>query len=168
MIGAIVLLSAVTIERLGELWLARRNTRRLMEAGAREVAAGHYPFIVLLHATWLAGLWLFASNRPVSSFWFAVFALLQILRFWTLRTLGRRWTTRILVVPGEKLVTDGPYRYIRHPNYAVVIGEIAVLPLCFGMPIFALAFSVANAIMLAIRITAENAALEGTRRGGQV
>jgi methyltransferase len=168
MIGSVLLLVAVTIERLGELWLARGNTRKLLAAGAIEVSPGHYPAIVLLHALWLTGLWVAAWNVPVSSLWLIVFALLQILRFWTLWTLGRRWTTRIIVMPGEKLIASGPYRLLRHPNYVVVIGEIAVLPLCFGLPLFALLFSIANALVLTVRIMAENAALNGSSRAGAI
>lgn len=168
MIGSILLLAAVTFERLGELWLARRNTERLLANGASEVAAGHYPLIVLLHGLWLAGLWMLAWNAPISMLWLGIFAVLQILRFWTLGTLGRRWTTRIIVVPGEKLVAAGPYRFLRHPNYVVVIGEIAVLPLCFGMPLYTLLFSAANAVILTIRIKAENAALAGSLRANAI
>jgi isoprenylcysteine carboxyl methyltransferase (ICMT) family protein YpbQ len=168
MILSILLLAAVTLERLGELWLARRNTRRLLAKGASEVAGEHYPLIVLLHGLWLVGLWMLAWDEQVSLAWLSVFALLQILRFWTLATLGRRWTTRIIVFPGEQLVSAGPYRFLRHPNYVVVIGEIAVLPLCFGMPLYALVFSVANVIVLTIRIKAENAALRRLPRADTI
>lgn len=163
MIWSILLLAAVTLERLGELWLARRNTRILLDRGGVEVAAAHYPLIVALHAAWLIGLFVLAWNAPIHLWWLAAFAALQILRIWTLSTLGTRWTTRILVVPGETLVSSGPYRFLKHPNYAVVIGEIAVLPLCFGLPLYALLFSTANALVLTIRIRAENAALAGVR-----
>lgn len=166
MIASVLLLAAVTCERLGELLLARSNTKRLLAKGAFEVSAGHYPLIVLLHGLWLVGLWLLAWNVLISVGWLWVFGLLQGLRFWTLGTLGRRWTTRIIVIPGEKLVATGPYRLMRHPNYVVVIGEIAVLPLCFGMPLYALLFSAANAIILTIRIKAENAALAGSTHAG--
>jgi methyltransferase len=88
-----------------------------------------------------------------------LFVALQIGRFWVLLTLGRRWTIRIIVVPGERLVARGPYRFLRHPNYAVVTGEIAAVPLALGLPIYALVFSLLNAAVLAIRISAENAAL---------
>ena len=159
MTAAILLLAFVTAERLAELWLAQSNTRGLIEKGGIEVAAGHYPLIVLLHGAWLAGLWVFGHDQPVSPFWLAVFVLLQVLRIWVLAALGRRWTTRIIVVPGETLVARGPYRFLSHPNYVVVIGEIAVLPLCLGMPWYALGFSIANALVLTIRIRAENAAL---------
>lgn len=167
MIWSILLLTAVTLERLGELVLARRNTRALLAKGGVEVASSHYPAIVALHTAWLIGLWLLAWDKPLDGAWLAVFAALQILRFWTLSTLGRRWTTRIIVLPGEMLVRSGPYRFLRHPNYVVVIGEIAVLPLCFDMPVFALAFSLANALILTIRIRAENAALSESAHARQ-
>ena len=168
MIGSVLLLTAVTAERLGELCLAQSNTKKLLASGATEVAPGHYPLIVLLHGLWLTGLWVLAWNTPVSEVWLAVFVLLQILRFWTLWTLGRRWTTRIIVVPGENLVTRGPYHFLRHPNYIVVIGEIAVLPLCFGMPLYGFLFSVANAAILTVRIKEENAALRRSSRAGAI
>ena len=163
MIWSILLLAAVALERLGELWLARRNTGILLGRGGVEVAAAHYPLIVVLHAAWLIGLWALGWDRPVDPWWFGVFAMLQMLRIWTLSTLGTRWTTRIVVIKGETLVSSGPYRFLRHPNYAVVVGEIAVLPLCFGLPLYALLFSIANALVLTIRIRAENAALAGVR-----
>lgn len=159
MTAAVLLLAFVTLERLAELVLARRNTRALLAQGAVEHAPGHYPLIVLLHALWLIGLWVFGWDQPVSPFWFAVFMALQAARIWVLATLGPRWTTRIIVLPGAPLVARGPYRFVSHPNYLVVIGEIAVLPLCFGLWWFAVGFSLANAAILAIRIRAEASAL---------
>lgn len=163
MTPAVILLALVTAERIGELWLARRNTAALVAKGAVEKAPGHYPLIVALHAAWLIGLWWLGWSQPLHLGWLAVFCLLQGLRIWVLGTLGQRWTTRILVMPGEALVARGPYRFVTHPNYVVVIGEIAVLPLCLGLPWFALAFSIANALVLTIRIRAENAALKEIR-----
>ena len=159
MIGSILLLGFVTAERLGELVLARRNTARLLAAGAVEHAPRHYPLIVLLHAVWLIGLWLLAWNLPIHLGWLAVFVVLQGLRLWVLATLGPRWTTRIIVLPQADLVARGPYRFVRHPNYLVVIGEIAVLPLAFGLVWYAGLFSLLNAGILFFRITAENKAL---------
>ncbi|PKU25130.1 isoprenylcysteine carboxyl methyltransferase family protein [Telmatospirillum siberiense] len=159
MTAAALLLVLVTAERLAELWLARRNTAALVARGAFEAASGHYPLIVLLHASWLAGLWLFGWARPLNPGWLAIFVVLQGLRVWVLTTLAGRWTTRIIILPGAPLVTRGPYRFLSHPNYLVVIGEIAILPLCLGLFWYALVFSVANAVILAIRIRAENAAL---------
>jgi methyltransferase len=157
---AFLLLSFVTLSRLGELVLARRNTSELLEKGAIEIAPGHYPMIVTLHTAWLGALWFYGVAAQINLFWLGCFGLLQIGRVWVLSTLGRRWTTRILVVPGETLVARGPYRFIRHPNYAVVIGEIAVLPLCLGLPWVAIVFTLLNAAVLTIRIRAENAGLQ--------
>lgn len=155
----IAVLGFVTLQRLGELWLADRHTRRLLARGGREAGRGHYPFMVALHAAWLAGLWILGWNRPVELGWLLVFAVLQGLRVWVLATLGERWTTRIIVLPEAPLVARGPYRFLSHPNYAVVTGEIAVLPLAFGLPAFAAVFSLLNAAMLWVRIRAENRAL---------
>lgn len=160
---AVFLLAFVTLQRLSELVVARRNTRRLLAEGAREVAPEHYPLIVALHALWLIGLWVFAYDEPIDPLWLGVYALLQVLRGWTLGSLGRRWTTRILVVPGETLVRRGPYRFLPHPNYLVVAGEIAVLPLTLGLELYALIFTLLNAAVLTIRIRAENRALEPSR-----
>ncbi|PKA40947.1 hypothetical protein N2599_01765 [Rhizobium sullae] len=158
--ASIALLTFVTLQRLSELVLARRNTAALFAKGGHETGAEHYPYMVALHATWIGGLWLLATDRPMNFFWLAIFLLLQVIRLWVLATLKERWTTRIIVLPGAPLIRSGPYRFMRHPNYAVVAGEIAVLPLAFGMPLYAAAFTILNALMLAIRIRAENAALK--------
>jgi len=156
---SVLVLAFVTVQRLGELLLARRNTRRLLAQGAVEVGAAHYPLIVGLHAAWLIGLWLFAWDAPVSLPWLGGFVLLQLLRVWVIASLGARWTTRIIILPGASLVRRGPYRFVSHPNYLVVAAEIAVLPLAFGLGAFALVFSMLNAVVLWVRIRAENAAL---------
>lgn len=156
---ALVILALVTLQRLGELWLSNRNTRRLLARGAREVAPGHYPLIVAVHTLWLAALWWLAPGREVELAWLAVFILLQLARVWVIATLGERWTTRIIVLPGAPLVRGGPYRLVKHPNYVVVAGEIAALPLAFGLWQVALLFSLLNAAVLAVRIRAENRAL---------
>jgi methyltransferase len=155
----IVILSLVTLQRLGELWLSRRNTSRLLAKGAREHSPGHYPLIVAVHAGWLIALWLLALERPVDGFWLALFVLIELARIWVLASLGERWTTRIIVLPKTRLVRRGPYRFVDHPNYLVVVAEIAVLPLVFGLWKVALVFSLLNALILKIRISAENAAL---------
>lgn len=159
MILSIVILALVTLQRLGELVLARRNTAALLARGGVEVGAEHYPLIVGLHAAWLAGLWWLAWDRAVSLPWLCAYLVLQALRAWTLASIGRRWTTRIIVVPGERLVRKGPYRFFPHPNYAVVVGELAVLPLAFGLAPYAAVFSALNASVLWVRIRAEDRAL---------
>ena len=158
---ATLILVLVTLQRLGELMLARRNTRRLLAAGAVEIAPGHYPAIIAVHGAWLLGLWVFGRSATVQPVWLALFCVLQLLRIWVIVTLGPRWTTRIIVAPGRPLVADGPYRWLSHPNYVVVASEIAVLPLTFGLPWFALLFTALNAAILAVRIRAENRALGG-------
>jgi methyltransferase len=160
---SVAILALVTLQRLAELALARRNTRRLLAQGGVEIAPGHYPAVVALHATWLLGLWLLAPARESDPTLLAVFCALQIGRIWVLATLGSRWTTRIIVVPGAPLVRSGPYRLLSHPNYLVVAGEILVLPLAFGLPLFAVVFSALNALVLWVRIQAEDAALHGER-----
>ena len=156
---ASIILALVTLQRLGELVLARHNTRALLARGAIEVDAGHYPLIVAVHAAWLIALWIFGRDQEVNLLALAVFVMLQGLRVWILMTLGPRWTTRILVLPGEPLIASGPYRYLSHPNYIVVAGEIAVLPLALHLPVPALVFSVLNTAVLTIRIRAESRAL---------
>lgn len=159
---AVVILALVTAQRLGELVIARRNTARLLRRGGVEHGAAHYPFIVALHAAWLLGLWALAWDRPVHGAWLALYAAVQAVRAWTLCSLGGRWTTRIITVPGEALVRRGPYHFVPHPNYIVVVAEIAVLPLVFGLPTFALVFSALNAVVLAVRIRAEGRALRSS------
>jgi methyltransferase len=159
---SIAILAFVTLQRLGELVLADRNTRRLKAQGAYEVGAAHYPLIVGLHAAWLAGLWALAWDRPANLMLLGVFAVLQALRVWVIASLGRRWTTRIIILPGEPLVRRGPYRFMKHPNYRVVTFEIAILPLAFGLPYYALAFTVLNTVVLWIRLRAESAALHAS------
>src|SRR5882672_362448 len=161
---ASTILLLVTLQRLGELVLSRYNTRRLLARGAIEVGAGHYPLIVSVHTAWLIALWIWGRDQDVNIPALAGFIALQGLRLWILATLGPRWTTRIIVLPGEPLVASGPYRYLAHPNYAVVAGEIGLLPLALHLPLLALIFTALNAAVLAIRIRAETHALSATGR----
>jgi methyltransferase len=161
MIFSALILAFVTLQRLGELVLARRNTTRLLARGGLEAGAGHYPLIVLLHATWLAGLWILALDQAPNLLWLAVFVVLQLLRLWVIATLGERWTTRIIVLPEAPLVAAGPYRFVSHPNYCVVAAEILILPLVFGLVWYGVVFSVLNGLVLWLRIRTEDAALKG-------
>ena len=164
MIASVVILALVTAQRLGELALARRNTRRLLARGGVESGAGHYPFMVAMHAAWLIGLWALAWDRPPSWPWIAVFLVLQAARGWVIATLGQRWTTRIITVPGAPRVTGGPFRFVSHPNYVVVALELAVLPLAFGLWVWALLFTGLNAAMMVVRLRAETRALRHADR----
>ena len=156
---AVIVLALVTAQRLGELVLARCNTRRLRRQGAVETGAGHYPFIVALHAGWLLGLCVLAWDQPVNLPLLAAFAALQAARVWVIATLGPRWTTRIITLPGAPLVRTGPYRFLSHPNYVVVAAEIAVLPLAFGLWAYAVVFTLLNIAMMWVRIRSEGRAL---------
>ncbi len=164
MTAAEIILALVTAQRGGELWLSRSHTQALMARGAVEIAATHYPLMVVVHTAWLISLWVFGHNQPVDGIALVGFLALQALRVWVMATLGARWTTRIIVLPNAPLVASGPYRYLRHPNYAVVAGEIAVLPLMLGLSWVAAIFTVLNAAVLFIRIRAENRALNATQQ----
>jgi methyltransferase len=157
----VVILLAVALQRLGELWLSNRHTRVLLAQGAHEVGASHYPLIVAVHTLWLAALWWLGLNRPIDGFWLGVFVLIELARIWVLASLGSRWTTRIIILPEAPLIRRGPYRWVTHPNYLVVIAEIAVLPLVFGLWPVAIIFSAFNAAVLTVRIREENRALRG-------
>jgi methyltransferase len=154
----------VTLQRLVELLLSRRNERLLRARGAVERGRGHHPLIVALHALWLLSTLVEGILRgpELPALWpvpLALFLLVQPLRYWAIFTLGGYWNTRILVVPGTKLVRRGPYRYLKHPNYVVVAVEILTFPLIFGAWITALVFSILNAALLYVRIREENRAL---------
>ena len=165
MTAAQAILAFVVAQRLLELVWARRNTRLLRAQGAVEHAAGHYPLFVVLHAAWLGAIALAAMpDAPVHYGWLSAYALLQLARLWTMASLGRFWTTRIITIPDAPLVRRGPYRYVRHPNYWVVAAEIAMLPLVFGQWAIAAVFTVANVLLLRVRIASEDAALAPRRQ----
>jgi methyltransferase len=154
----------VSLQRLAEVAWSRRNEQRLRAAGGIEVGAAHYPAFFVLHGSWLAALWLLVpANAPVIWPLLVLFALLQAARLWVITSLGRYWTTRVITVPGAPLVKRGPYRWIKHPNYFVVAGEIAVLPLAFGAWEIAVVFSALNALLLWHRIRVEEQALAPRR-----
>ena len=155
---ALALIAFLLLQRGAELVLARRNTRRLLARGAVEHGAAHYPLIVAMHAAWLLAIAVLGWSNPVHLCWLAAFAVLQVLRAWVLMSLGPRWTTRIIVLD-EPLVARGPYRWISHPNYMVVIAEIIVAPMVLGLWPVALVFTILNALVLRIRIREETRAL---------
>jgi methyltransferase len=159
-----IVLVFVAVQRAAELVLAMRNTRRLRVLGAYEIDPGGYKWIVLLHACWLAGM---AATVPLATppSWplLATYAVLQVGRVWVLASLGRRWTTRVMVLPGAPLVRKGPYRLLRHPNYVVAAGEIGVLPLAFDATAIAILFSLGNLVLILRRIRMEDAALAPLR-----
>lgn len=154
------MLGLVVGQRLGELVIARRNTQRLLARGGREVGAGHYPLFILLHASWLIAILVFVPlDRSPNLALIGLYLLLQLARIWVLSSLGPYWTTRIITLDEAPRVKRGPYRFIKHPNYLVVVLEIAVLPLAFGSWRLALVFSVLNALLLGYRIRVESQVL---------
>jgi methyltransferase len=160
---AAFILVLVTLQRAGELAVSRSNTQKLLARGAVEIAPGHYPLIVAVHTAWLISLWVFGYDQPVNALALLLYLVLQGFRFWVMWTLGSRWTTRIIILPERPLVSAGPYRFLSHPNYAVVAGEMALLPLVLDLPLLAAVFTILNAAVLAIRIRAENRALAASR-----
>tara|TARA_R110001606_G_scaffold145967_1_gene285906 strand:+ start:23 stop:568 length:546 start_codon:yes stop_codon:yes gene_type:complete len=160
-IGTFLFLAFIVLQRLGELVLARHNTAALLARGAHEVGAGHYPVMVALHTAWVLGLVVFGFDNPINMIWLAAYVVLQFLRVWILATLGPRWTTRIIVID-EPLVANGPFRFLPHPNYTLVVFEILVAPMVLGLFWLAVLFSVLNALMLYHRIRVEDRALRHT------
>jgi methyltransferase len=155
----------VAVQRLLELWYSRRNERRLRARGAVERGSGHFPAMVAIHTLWLVSTLVEGLLRgPEPPVWWpvplAAFLLVQPLRYWAILTLGVNWNVRVLVVPGGKLIKNGPYRYIPHPNYVVVAVEVLTFPLIFGAWITAVVFSLLNAALLYLRIRTENRALK--------
>lgn len=158
---SLIILMLVCMQRLGELFLAHKNTKYLLShCDAYEVGRKHYPLLVLLHLLWLFSIYLMIDQTTViNSVFLIIFCVLQLLRVWVIHTLGVYWTTRIIVVPNAKLVKRGPYRFFKHPNYLIVIAEVAVFPAIFSMWSIVLTFSIANAIILMIRVKIENQSL---------
>lgn len=152
------------MQRIVELWIARRNERHLRLHGAYEVGANHYKYMLILHSSFFIGMVIEVTfmPRPMSPFFSVLFCallLLQALRIWCIHSLGRFWNTKILILPHTSVVRKGPYRFMRHPNYFVVTLEILLIPLLFQAYVCAIVFTICNAIILAVRIPAEEQAL---------
>lgn len=161
-IGAVLFLAFIIVQRLSELVIAKRNTARLLARGAYEVGAGHYPVMVAMHSGWIVCLLIFGYDQTVALGWLMIFAVLQGVRVWILTSLGSRWTTRVIILE-EPLVTRGPFKYVAHPNYMLVVAEIIVAPMVLGLTWVALLFTVLNAAMLWVRISVEHKALAPLR-----
>ncbi len=160
--ATLLFLAFIIIQRLSELVIAKRNTARLLVKGAYEVGAEHYPLMVAMHSLWIVCLVIFGYDETVLFGWLAVFAILQVLRVWILGSLGSRWTTRIIILE-EPLVVRGPFKYVSHPNYMLVVAEIIVAPMVLGLVWVAVVFTVLNAAMLWVRIGVEHRALAPLR-----
>lgn len=159
-----VAVALVAAERLAELVLSRRNVRDLLRRGAVEHGRGHYPVIVAFHAAWLGAILLLVPPETRPDWWLAgLYLALQFVRAWSIASLGPYWTTRVLTLSGAPLVAEGPYRYVRHPIYCVVVAEIALLPLVFGAWRLAVVASLVNAVLLFWRIRVEEQAIAPRR-----
>jgi len=151
----------VALQRLGELCLSRRNANRLLAAGGREIGTGHFPVLIAVHAGWLAAIaFLIPTGAPVHWPVITAYLVVQAGRYWVIATLGHHWTFRVIDMPSAPLVRTGPYRWCKHPNYVVVVLEVALLPLAFGAWEIAALFSVVNFAILAWRLRGENASIE--------
>lgn len=160
-----IILSIVIVQRLLELVIAKRNEKNMRAKGAYEVGASHYPFMILLHVSFFISLLIEVTTfnlipSPLFLVFLIMFLCVQGLRVWCLTSLGSFWNTKIIVLPGAHVVTKGPYKYLRHPNYLVVSMEIALLPLMFEAYFTAICFTILNAIILSIRIPTEERALK--------
>jgi methyltransferase len=161
----LLILALLVVERIFELDRARRNARRAFQYGAVEVGQTHYRVMVAFHALFIVSCAVeaafFPRTFPPAVAWLALFAeiVAQALRYWAVATLGDRWNTRIIVIPDRAPATDGPYRFMRHPNYLAVVIEIAAVPMIGGAIFTAIAFSIGNALILAVRIPAEERAM---------
>jgi len=157
--------SAIVLQRLLELRVARRNEAWARERGAREFGREHYPWFFVLHPGWMLATVFEAISRgpslhPAWPWLLGGFVAAGVLRYWAIATLGPRWNTRVLVLPGHPPLRRGPYKLLAHPNYLAVVVELAVVPLMFGAMWTALVFSVLNAtLLLGVRIPCEVAAL---------
>lgn len=160
-----VLVVLVAVERVAELVVSTRNAAWSFERGAREAGRGHYPVMVVLHTSLLAGMlveaWVRRPEVPAWLAWTSLGLVLasQCLRWWCIVTLGRRWNTRVIVVPGLAPVRSGPYRLLRHPNYVAVVVEGVALPLVHAAWVTAVLFTVLNAALLRVRVRVEDEAL---------
>lgn len=156
--ATLLFLGFIVVQRLSELFIAKRNTARLLAKGAYEVGASHYPAMVALHSAWIASLIIFGYGKTIAVGWLAVFAVLQACRIWILCSLAGRWTTRIIILE-EALVVRGPFKYFAHPNYMLVVAEIIVAPMVLDLLWVTIVFTALNAAMLWVRIGVEHKAL---------
>lgn len=159
----ILFISFIILLRIGELMLSRRNQIWLLQQGAIEYGQKHYPYIIALHALFIASLIIEYSIKQTASFslfFFVIYLLSLSLKVWAITSLGKFWNTKIYHISGFPLIKNGIYKYVKHPNYLIVIAEIAIIPLVFHLYYTAIAFTVLNAIALSVRIKEENKVLK--------
>ena len=162
-VASTALLIALTAQRLSELVISKRNTKALLARGAYEVGASSYPILIAFHGLWLVSLWIFGWGRSVNVAFAIAAVVLQVGRLWIQRTLGERWTTRIILVPGVEPVCSGPYRFLRHPNAVLVAVELPCLSLALGLPWHALIFGFLTIVVTVWRVRIEDTAFSNAR-----
>ncbi|MDF2633885.1 MAG: Isoprenylcysteine carboxyl methyltransferase [Pelosinus sp.] len=160
-----VMASILVIQRILELYIANNNYKWAVDAGAQEFGKDHYPLFFILHIGWFIG-WIVEGSvggNVLSKLWYlwvSLFVFAQVVRYWCIASLGKSWNTRVLVIPGKRLISKGPYQYIKHPNYVAVGIELLVVPLIFGATITAVIATLCNlGLTLGIRIPVEEKAL---------
>jgi len=156
-------ISFVILLRIGELILSKRNEKWLLQHGAIEYGQKHYPFIVVLHVLFIVSMiieYTTKQTKTFNPFLLVFFLLFLIFKVWIILSLGKFWNTKIYHIPSFPLIKKGPYKYFKHPNYLVVVAEIAVIPLVFGLYCTSIAFTVLNFIMLSVRVKEENKVLK--------
>lgn len=152
------------VQRITELFIARKNEKWMKNRGGIEHGKDHYPYIVSLHLLFLISFFIEVQvfHRELTDIWFVMFPILfltQLLRYWSVFSLGNYWNTKIMIVPGDVVISRGPYKFVKHPNYIVVAVEILLLPLLFHAYITAILFTIMNVVMMTVRIPAEESAL---------
>ncbi|MDB5288638.1 MAG: isoprenylcysteine carboxyl methyltransferase [Mucilaginibacter sp.] len=158
----IFFISFLIIQRLAELYVSSKNEKWLLRNGAIEYGKEHYPYIVLLHTLFIISLiaeYIWRADAGANYFFIVLFFVLIIIKVVVISTLGHYWNTKIYKVPGTRPIATGIYKYIKHPNYIIVICEIAIIPLTFHLYYTAVIFTILNAIMLTVRIKKENEVL---------
>jgi methyltransferase len=155
----ILFISFIILQRLSELFIARRNERWLLSQGAIQYGREHYPFMIALHTVFIGAIiadYLWRGNSQIDWLFLALYLLALSFKFWALASLGKYWNTKIYRIPGVYPVKKGPYKFLKHPNYIEVVCEVAIIPLVFHLYYTAVTFTILNAIMLWVRIRVEN------------
>ncbi|WP_100010829.1 isoprenylcysteine carboxyl methyltransferase family protein [Lentibacillus sediminis] len=170
-----VLLGLIVLQRLVELVIAKRNEKWMKNQGGIERGSGHYLLFIILHVSFFLSLLVeMLLNSPEITFHYVLFALFlitQAARIWCIQTLGRFWNTKIIIAPNFSLVKEGPYKYMKHPNYVIVGVELFIIPLLFGAPVTAIIFPILHILLLTVRIPAEEQALTefaGSKKSGNL
>lgn len=155
----IIFITFFILQRLSELFIAKRNEKWLLQQGAVEYGKAHYPFMIAMHTLFIVSIiteYLLRGQPPIDRVFLVIFLIVLLFKFWALSSLGKYWNTKIYRIPGVYPVKKGPYKFLKHPNYMEVVCEIAVIPLVFHLYYTAIIFTLLNAAMLTVRIREEN------------